>query len=59
MLSVKNKDLRLKGNYMNKRECHIIPNWLLIYRIENKRLGIFYFFLFEATVEFEENHDIL
>ena len=25
-------------NYKNVRECHIEPDWLLIYRIENDRL---------------------
>jgi len=26
------------GNYRNFRECHIEPDWLLIYRIENEEL---------------------
>jgi len=30
----KYKDHKLKGNYKDCRECHIYPNWLLIYRIE-------------------------
>lgn len=25
-------------NYHNMRECHITPDWLLIYQIERKRL---------------------
>ena len=33
LLPEKNKDHRLKGNDINKRECHIMPDWLLIYRI--------------------------
>ena len=33
----KNKDHSLKGNYINCRECHIEPDWLLIYRIENNQ----------------------
>lgn len=36
-----NKDHDLKGNYVNKRECHIAPNWLLIYRIEGSRLILY------------------
>ncbi|MBK7870744.1 MAG: type II toxin-antitoxin system YafQ family toxin [Saprospiraceae bacterium] len=31
-------DHALKGNYSNHRECHIEPDWLLIYRIENGKL---------------------
>ena len=37
----KNKDHPLKGNYIKKRECHLMPNWLLIYRIENNRLILY------------------
>ena len=29
-----NKDHRLVGNYADRRECHITPDWLLIYRID-------------------------
>jgi len=29
----KNKDHRLTGNLANFRECHIAPDWLLVYRI--------------------------
>ncbi|WP_313164346.1 type II toxin-antitoxin system YafQ family toxin [Sedimentibacter sp.] len=28
------KDHPLKGDYFRYRECHIQPDWLLIYRIE-------------------------
>lgn len=31
----KNKDHALTGNWVGHRECHILPDWLLIYRIEN------------------------
>ena len=31
-LPIKNEDHKLSGNYANYRECHIAPNWLLIYR---------------------------
>ena len=28
-----NKDHPLSGNYKNCRECHIEPDWLLIYKV--------------------------
>lgn len=34
----KNKDHALTGKWIGHRECHIQPNWLLIYRIENDLL---------------------
>lgn len=34
----KNKDHALTGNWVGHRECHIQPNWLLIYRIEDDLL---------------------
>ena len=33
-LSEKHKDHALSGNWANYRECHIGPDWLLIYKIE-------------------------
>ena len=30
----KPKDHALTGNWVGHRECHILPNWLLIYRID-------------------------
>ncbi len=33
-LPEKNKDHALSGNWTGHRECHIQPDWLLIYRIE-------------------------
>jgi mRNA interferase YafQ len=33
-LEKKYKDHKLKGNFKNRRECHIEPDWLLIYKIE-------------------------
>lgn len=33
-LPEKNKDHALTGNWSGHRECHIQPDWLLIYRIE-------------------------
>ena len=29
------RDHSLTGNYEGHRECHITPDWLLIYKIEN------------------------
>ena len=34
-LPEKNQDHALSGNWSGFRECHIQPDWLLIYRIEN------------------------
>lgn len=33
-LPEKYKDHSLNGNWLNYRECHITPDWLLIYKIE-------------------------
>lgn len=41
ILPKKNKDHNLKGDYVNKRECHITPDWLLIYRVEGNRLMLY------------------
>lgn len=37
-LPLKYRDHRLLGQYNNCRECHIEPDWLLIYLIEGKDL---------------------
>lgn len=34
-LPEKNRDHSLSGNYLGHRECHISPDWLLIYRYED------------------------
>lgn len=34
----KHKDHALTGNWVGHRECHILPDWLLIYRIEDEML---------------------
>ncbi len=34
-LPKKNKDHALTGNWVGHRECHILPDWLLVYRIED------------------------
>ena len=33
LLPAKNKDHALSGDYAGCRECHIKPDWLLIYQI--------------------------
>lgn len=37
-LSEKNKNHALTGIWVGHRECHIQPDWLLIYRVENDLL---------------------
>ena len=34
-LPEQNHDHDLSGNWLGHRECHILPDWLLIYRIED------------------------
>jgi len=43
VLSEKHKDHSLSGKYVGFRECHIQPDWLLIYRIDNGRLVLYLF----------------
>ena len=33
-LPEKYRDHALSGNYADFRECHILPDWLLIYKVE-------------------------
>jgi mRNA interferase YafQ len=37
-LAEKHKDHELKGDYAGFRECHITPDWLLIYAIDKGNL---------------------
>jgi mRNA interferase YafQ len=37
-LPQKNKDHKLTGNYLGFRECHIEPDWLLVYQIDRNEL---------------------
>ena len=37
-LPAKNFDHKLSGNYAGFRECHIQPDWLLIYSIDGEKL---------------------
>lgn len=36
-------DHSLTGQYRGFRECHIEPDWLLVYRIEKEELELFLF----------------
>ena len=40
-LEDKYRDHALTGNYIGFRECHIQPDWLLVYRIEKDELILF------------------
>ncbi len=40
-LAEKNKDLVLIGNFKRCRECHITPDWLLVYEIEKTDLFLY------------------
>ena len=42
-LDEKYRDHGLTGIYNGFRECHIEPNWLLIYRINQEALELFLF----------------
>lgn len=40
-LPEKYKDHNLSGNYVGCRECHITPDWLLIYEVEEDELILY------------------
>lgn len=40
-LDAKYRDHALKGFYEGKRECHILPDWLLIYEIVEDQLILY------------------
>ena len=40
-LDKKYKDHSLTGDYAGFRECHVLPDWLLIYRIDEEELFLF------------------
>lgn len=42
-LERKHRDHLLIGNFKDRRECHIEPNWLLIYRLDGSMI------IFERT----------
>ena len=37
-LNPNNRDHQLTGKLAQYRECHITPDWLLIYRMDNSKL---------------------
>jgi mRNA interferase YafQ len=39
-LPLQNRDHALSGNYVGCRECHIEPDWLLVYQVINEELVI-------------------
>lgn len=39
----KNRDHGLTGDYIGFRECHVAPDWLLVYRVEEDELELFLF----------------
>ena len=39
----KNMDHGLTGDYIGFRECHVAPDWLLVYRVEEDELELFLF----------------
>jgi mRNA interferase YafQ len=40
-LSAKYKDHNLSGNYERCRECHITPDWLLVYELTDSDLILY------------------
>lgn len=40
-LPIKNRDHSLSGDYAGCRECHITPDWLLIYEINKEELILY------------------
>jgi mRNA interferase YafQ len=42
-LAERYRDHPLKGNYRSRRECHVEPNWLLIYKLNGNEI------IFERT----------
>ena len=42
-LDKKYRDHELSGNYAGFRECHILPDWLLVYKVDEDELLLFLF----------------
>ena len=42
-LAERYRDHSLKGNFKNRRECHLEPDWLLIYKLNDDEI------IFERT----------
>ena len=43
LLDEKHHDHALSGDYSDFRECHVKPDWLLIYTIDDEELELFLF----------------
>ena len=43
LLAERYRDHPLKGNHKNRRECHLEPDWLLIYKLNDDEI------IFERT----------
>lgn len=41
LLPEKNKDHALSGDYEGCRECHIAPDWLLVYQVNDRELVLY------------------
>jgi len=44
-LDLSYRDHNLRGNFKDRRECHIEPDWLLVYKLKKKEKTI----VFERT----------
>ncbi len=42
-LPEKNRDHALTGDHIGFRKCHVAPDWLLVYRVEDEELELFRF----------------
>lgn len=42
-LDARYRDHNLTGDYRGFRECHVAPDWLLIYRVDDDVLRLFLF----------------
>lgn len=41
LLPEKNKDHALSGDFEGCRECHIAPDWLLVYQVNDRELILY------------------
>ena len=53
-LEPKYRDHNLSGNYKGTRECHIEPDWLLVYEIRNEVLVLMLYRLGTHSELFKE-----
>ncbi len=37
-LPAKNRDHKLEGNWIGRRDCHVEPDWILIYKLTEDEL---------------------